>query len=233
MRNSKFAFGLLLFLAAQNTAKPAGVQGTVANLISGAPVPRAHVTLQGDSDGKQVRYGATSTADGRFTFTGVAPGNYSVSADHVGFVNSQNGGSPRDRVTVMLKADDNKTGVDLKLMPTGALAGRVTDADGEPVEGVSLQAQGARSGNSDVTDENGRYRIGGLAPGKYTVQTSSHGDSSAARRKYALTELRKSIMPRLTIPVSLRGKKRGKLMCAAVRKRQARIYGWCEFRLCE
>jgi len=180
VRNSKFVAGLLLLaaavpLTAQSSAKPASVQGTITNSISGLPVPRAHVSLQGGSEGKQVRFGATSAADGRFSFTGVAPGNYSVSADRVGFVNSQSA-SPRERVAVMLKADDNKTGVDLKLMPTGALTGRVTDADGEPVEGVDVQAEGGRSGNSDITDENGRYRIGGLAPGKYTVQTSSRGN---------------------------------------------------------
>jgi hypothetical protein len=106
--------------------------GYRSSSISGAPVPRAHVTMQSGNEG--VRYGATSGADGRFAFTGVASGNYSVSAERVGFVNLQNGGSQRDRVTVTLKADDNKTGVDLALMPTGALRGRVTDADGEPGE---------------------------------------------------------------------------------------------------
>ena len=180
MRRNKTAFSLLLVaalpLVAQDNIKPASVQGSVANSITGTPVPRAHITLWGESGGKQVRYGSTSAADGRFSFTGVTPGNYSVYADRVGFVTSQNGGSPRDRVTVMLKADDNKTGVDVKLIPTGALNGRITDADGEPLEHVSVQARDARGGDSDMTDENGRYRIGGLAPGKYTIRTSSHGD---------------------------------------------------------
>ena len=76
----------------------------------------------------------------------------------------------------MLKADDDKTGVNLKLVPTGALTGRVTDADGEPLENARVQAQGLRGGDFDITDENGRYRIGGLAPGKYTVQASSQRD---------------------------------------------------------
>jgi Carboxypeptidase regulatory-like domain len=179
MRNNQFAFGLLLVAAlpipAQNSAKLANVQGTVTNSISSTPVPRAHVVLARDSDGKQARYGATSAADGRFSFTGVAAGSYLVYASRVGFVDTQNG-SPRDRVSVSLKGDDNKTGVDLKLIPTGALTGRVTDADGEPLEHVSVQAQGARGGDFDITDDDGRYRIGGLAPGKYTVQTSSRSD---------------------------------------------------------
>ncbi len=181
MRRNKTALVLLLVaalpLVAQDNIKPASVQGSVANSLSGAPVPRAHITLWGESGGKQVRYGSTSAADGRFSFTGVTPGKYSAYADRVGFVNSQNG-SPRERVDMMLKADDNKTGVDLKLIPTGALTGRVTDSDGEPVEGLDVQAQGARGGNSGTTDENGQYRIGGLAPGKYTVRTSQGDDFS-------------------------------------------------------
>jgi hypothetical protein len=177
VRNSSLPLILLcaLPLAAQTSAKPASVQGTVTNSVTGLPVPRAHVTLQGANDGKPVRYGATSGADGGFSFSGVAPGQYVAEADHIGFVRNQ-GGSPRDRNMVKLGADDNKTGVEIRLTPTGSITGRVTDSDGEPVEGMFIQSQGPRGGGSGMTDENGVYRIGGLSSGKYTVRSASRGD---------------------------------------------------------
>jgi len=173
MRNSRLLLLLLcaLPLAAQTSDKPASVQGTVTNSVTGLPIPRAHVTLQGAFDGKRVLYGATSGADGRFSFTGITPGQYVAEAERVGFVRNQ-GGSPRDRNTVQLSPDENKTGVEIRLTPTGSITGRVTDSDGEPVEGLFIQSQGPRGGGSGMTDENGVYRIGGLSPGKYTVRSS-------------------------------------------------------------
>ena len=178
MRNSSLTLILLcaIPLAAQTSPKPASVQGTVINSVSGLPVPRAHVTLQGGNDGKPVRYGATSGTDGRFSFTGVAPGTYQASAERIGFVNTQNGSARRDRDMVRLSADDNKTGVEIRMTPTGSITGRVTDSDGEPVEGLYIQAQGPQGGSSDRTDDKGEYRVGGLSPGKYTIRSSSGGD---------------------------------------------------------
>jgi len=167
---------LAMPLAAQTDGgKPASVQGTVTDSVTGLPVPRAHVSLQGTSGGKPARYGATSGADGKFAFTGLTPGNYMAQADRVGFVRSP-GVSPRDRTMVDVKADENKTGIEIKLTPTGAIIGRVVDSDGEPVEDASVSAQSGRGGGSGTTDEKGLFRIGGLAPGKYSVRASGRGD---------------------------------------------------------
>jgi hypothetical protein len=160
-------------LAAQTgSGKPASVEGVVTNAVTGAPIPRVHVTLQRAFDGQSGQYGATAGADGKFAIAGIAPGSYSVDGKKPGFVMPT---SPRDRIRVELEADDTKTGIEIKLMPTGTITGRVTDADGEPVEGASVEAQGTRSGDSAATDEQGQFRIGGLAPGRYRVKASSGG----------------------------------------------------------
>jgi len=166
---------ILLFafrIAAQSGAgKTATIEGTVTDSVTGAPIPRVHVTLNGSIDGLPGRYGATAAADGKFSITGIAPGSYSLAGERVGFVSM-----PRQHTNASLtmKADDHKTDVDLKLMPAGAITGRVTDAQGEPVEGANVEVQGARGGQSRATDENGQFRIGGLAPGRYRVLASAN-----------------------------------------------------------
>lgn len=52
---------------------------------------------------------------------------------------------------------------------TGSVAGRVTDgASGSPLVGATVGVEGTRS--SGVTGDDGRYRIGGLAAGSYTLR---------------------------------------------------------------
>jgi hypothetical protein len=150
--------------------KPASVEGIATNAVTGAPVPRAHVTLEGESEGQSVQYGTTSGADGKFSITDIATGSYSLAVKRVGFVR------PHDRVRLTLKSGDTRTGIEVKLTPTGAITGRVTDADGEPVEGVTVFAEGG-IGMTEyaTTDEKGQFRIGGLAPGRYQVM-ASQGD---------------------------------------------------------
>jgi hypothetical protein len=151
-------------------AVAASVEGVVVNSVTGVPVPRAHVAVQGQVEGKPERFGTTTGADGRFSITDIPAGSYSTSAERVGFV-SQFGS--RDRIT--LRGGDTRSDIEIKLIPTGSITGRVTDADGRPVEGANVTAQGARSGESGTTDDKGEFRIGGLAPGRYRVR-AGHGD---------------------------------------------------------
>lgn len=160
---------ILLLTALPLVAQTANIEGTVTNAVTGAPVPRAHVTLEGQIDGQSGRYGATSAADGRFSITGIAPGSYTLAGERVGFVRFL-GLRRQDRIA--LKTDDNKTSVDIRLTPTGTIMGRVTDSDGQPVEGAFVIVEGGHEGVNAATDEDGQFRLGGLAPGKYRVKAS-------------------------------------------------------------
>ena len=53
----------------------------------------------------------------------------------------------------------------------GALAGRVLDAAGDPLPGVTVEVLGSAPGETrlEVTDREGRYRIDDLLPGAYAV----------------------------------------------------------------
>jgi hypothetical protein len=156
---------LLTIVAFASSAwgQTASVDGVVTNSLTGSPLARVHVILKDPANKTSVQYGAQTTDDGKFSVAGIAPGSYSVSGERVGFA--------RGRVYVTLKADDKKSDLEVRLTQVGAITGRVTDAEGEPVERASVIAEGAEKKEAG-TDENGQFRIGGLAPGKYRVKAA-------------------------------------------------------------
>ena len=151
-----------------STDKPASIEGTVHNALTGEPLQHVHVILRGSVNGAQRQYGAMSGPDGKFSVTSVIPGSYTVAGEHAGFVMPSVASA---RIQVQLRPDEKKSDVSLKMTPTGQITGRVTDADGAPLEGASVMVEGQGFGSS-ATDEKGQFRIGGLAPGKYRVQAS-------------------------------------------------------------
>ena len=68
------------------------------------------------------------------------------------------------------------TGVDFKLTPHGVVSGKITDEDGDPMEGVQVQImriaynQGKKQlqmNGGEQTNDLGEYRMSGITPGKY------------------------------------------------------------------
>jgi hypothetical protein len=137
----------------------------VTNSLTGAAMPRVHVILQDRSDPAATRYGALTTDSGKFSINGIRPGKYSITGARVGFI------MPRGaRLTVTLMEDEENSDLRLQLTPTGAISGRVTDSEGKPLEGAAVTVESSPVRNEFFTDENGHFRIGGLAPGKYRVR---------------------------------------------------------------
>ena len=126
--------------------------------------------LNGSIDGLPGLYGATAAADGKFSI------NRNCTPAHIRFWHNGSASSTMlgysDTTRLTLKAGDHKTDVNLRLTPTGAITGRITNANGEAVEGASVELRGAHGGESCFTDETGRFRIGGLAPGQYRIKAS-------------------------------------------------------------
>ena len=177
-------------LAAQNAPpSPASVSGAVVNSVTGDPILRAHVMLQGttemsgygmsagrvriangDPETDSKTYGALTNGEGKFTIAPLPPGKYFVWVERVGFVAPANLPSGPNMVT--LAAGDRKEDLKLKLTPTGAITGRILDAEGEPIPGADVRAEGPRGSYQASSDEQGRYRIGGLNPGKYRIRAA-------------------------------------------------------------
>jgi len=71
---------------------------------------------------------------------------------------------------VTMNGDKNVT-AEFVSIGTYSISGTVTDKDGDGVAGVTVTADG----QTDTTDANGDYAIGGLAAGTYTVTPSKDG----------------------------------------------------------
>ena len=148
--------------------KPASVTGEVRNAMSGMPVERAHISLRRYNNGGWDKYGALTNAEGKYTIGGIPAATYQVTLDRVGFV------APLEvtRSALVLKAGEKKDDFKVKLVPVGAISGRVLDAEGQAVEGINVYAETgtASQRTGGVTDDRGQFRIGGLSPGKYRVR---------------------------------------------------------------
>jgi len=155
-------------LLAQTTPPPAGVSGTVTNSLTGEPILRAHVMVSCLPDGPprdRQAYGALTNEKGKFSVTGLPPGNCAVNAERMGFVTNMTGAS------YPLASGAHKEDFKLTLTPTGAITGRVLDSAGEPSQGIQVSADGPRGNAAGVaTDDKGQFRLGGLRPGKYRVK---------------------------------------------------------------
>jgi protocatechuate 3,4-dioxygenase beta subunit len=96
-----------------------------------------------------------------------------ATAERVGFTFTADR-SGRVGVQLAVRSGDKKDDIKLKLTPSGAISGRVTDADGEPMEGIFVSVMGGPSGmgQNAITDDKGQFRIGGLAPARYRVKAA-------------------------------------------------------------
>jgi len=145
--------------------KSASLEGVVVNQLTGAPLPRVHVSLWNWDDGVHRDYGAMTRPDGTFSITGMPPVTYGIGINRAGFANPRAG-----RTTVTLLAGEQTRGLKLQMVPSGEIAGRVLGPDGEPEEDISVYVRGKSGQLGSKTDEQGRFRITGLLPGSYRLE---------------------------------------------------------------
>lgn len=180
-----FLAGLLAFAAkAQNTQKTekdddCAIAGTVVAMEGSVPLRKARVVLRSTED--QARGISTiTTADGRFTLKGLAPGSYRLSVSRTGFVTNEYGQrKPGTRGAILtLRPKQEIKDLLFRLIPSGVISGKILDVDGEPLPEVSVQAlrQTYSAGKRNLspasiveTNDLGEYRLFGLAPGRYFV----------------------------------------------------------------
>ena len=150
--------------------------GTVSGLVttSTRPVAGASVLVSPITTG--LTYAATTGTDGRYTVTGVPPGQYRVRFQDVagalllGEYWKDVAGSEQ-ATTVTVTDGGAVTGISADLQPAGTLFGVVTDAAG-PVAGVTVYVSGRIGTTSVVTDSVGRY-VAAVRPGPGTVSIYS------------------------------------------------------------
>jgi hypothetical protein len=163
------------------------ITGRVLAGDTGLPLRRAIVQLSGPQ-----RMRSTLTdADGRFTFSGLAKGTYTVNAqpgpNRAGFLSAGYGAAPGDprlappmRPKPLELADGQRLeNIEVWLPRAGAISGRVFDASGQPASRINVTAIAIRRGmppqptNRAVTDDLGQFRVYGLSPADYVISAEA------------------------------------------------------------
>jgi hypothetical protein len=164
------------------------LKGQVMAAGTGTPIRRAQVTAR-SVEGRGG--GVTSTdAEGRFEIRDLPAGRYSVSVSKGSFVPATFGQRRPGEPGTPIDLADGQTAEKLKLVMSrgGVIAGKIVDDNGEPVSGTMVAAMryqfmaGARrlmpgggEGGNDRTDDQGVFRLYGLAPGDYYVSANNRG----------------------------------------------------------
>ncbi len=183
--------------------KPAVVTGKVVNAVTGEPLRKATLTIStqedfGDLEGMVKEFGldlsgidlpdkpkteaktfsAVTDATGKFRFEAVDPGDYHLTVKHAGFVDQTYSPPARWRVEgfLHLAAAQELTDLEFRMVPHGALSGRVVDEDGDPapnalVTALTVRYMGGKRkltpADASPTNDRGEFRLGKLPPGRY------------------------------------------------------------------
>jgi len=165
--------------------------GVVTNDDGSRPVRSAIVLLIGITTGA-VRVSSTDT-EGKFLFAALPADRYIVGASKPPYLSMIAGARrPAKSGTPIVLADAQKlTNVAIRLPLGAAISGLVLDEKGQPAPNVQIGAYQWRTRNGErapaiagqgvTTDERGRYRLYGLAPGEYLVAAAKGTPVSAAQ----------------------------------------------------
>lgn len=197
--------------------------GRVIDAATGEPVAGATVNLNGgpprsappQPSGVNAGRAATpptvpprvlTDGQGRFAFRQLVRGNYSLSAEKIGYTGGAYGRTRPNGPSRPLQLDDNESMPDLviRIFKLTSISGRVVDDAGEPIVSASVRAyrriwtsgQRVLAQTSQVsTDDRGMYRIHNLTPGEYIVSvpmtsttSSMSANSNEARQNFSATQ---------------------------------------------
>jgi protocatechuate 3,4-dioxygenase beta subunit len=168
------------------TAPVAGrsaLRGRVIDGQNGAALPRARVRLMGRGSVPPM---VLTDDQGLFTFTRLQAGAYTVSAEKATYNSGSypdRSGSLRSSATrpLVLKDGEAIDNVLIRLYRGSAIAGRVLDAHGDPVESAQVYAVPVNSSGTvraqfrsmTSTNDIGEFRVARVPPGRYLVMANA------------------------------------------------------------
>lgn len=172
-----------------------GLSGVVRDEAE-QPVRRASVVISGDMRLERM---TVTDGDGRFEFLGLPAGRFTVTAEKAGYPRMSYGAKRpyREGSGVLLQDGERISTLALRLARGAAMTGTVFDERGQPMPGVPLMAWQIRTAlngertldfppqgaETIVSDDRGKYRVFGLAPGDYAIGTTwyFHGQGPDAQ----------------------------------------------------
>jgi len=161
--------------------EPCAISGTVVDALSGHPIERVKV-FAGSFDTFDTGISSPSirrltNAEGRFCFERLSAGNYRVRLAKAGYIDTvygtRHGNGPGLAVAVNA-SQPLLSPLTLRMTPQAVISGTVTDAEGDPTPFAQIRVRKPsqlKNANFDGTDaeadEEGRFRVWGIAPGTY------------------------------------------------------------------
>jgi hypothetical protein len=193
---------------ARDASTPSGtaaIRGRVIDAASGHGLSRVEMRAgpnAGQANGRVV----LTDGDGRYEIKGLPAGTYTIIASKPNYVRTSWGEARVEGPGKRIPLTDGQLleNIDVKLMRSGAVRGRILDEVGEVVTDVSVSAMqyryqaGSRVltavGHTGSTNDVGEYKIYGLSPGEYYISATLRNgfsiglvNDSADRSGYAAT----------------------------------------------
>lgn len=173
---------LLLILQSQTTK--ASIEGFVVRAGTSEPISGSRVTVSRAGAGGGM-LAATTDSLGHFIIKDLDAGTYILAAQRNGFARQLYGERAVGRPGTPLSIASGQVVKDIvfRLMPAGAVTGRVSDVTGEPLPSITVQlwrptyqADGQRKFQdvgSAQTNDRGEYRIFFVSPGRYFISAKA------------------------------------------------------------
>jgi hypothetical protein len=219
----KYLLILPLLAAAQNIpADKCTISGTVVDAVTGQPLSKTEIEVDGlGSDSVPTPF-ATSDGKGNFTIVDLPTGQYRLKGHRNGYLETWYGARRAESkgTPVRLEAGQKLDGLEFKLLPFGVIAGTVREQDGEVLARANvylfrLQFEDGRRRIKEVTelvrtDDLGQYRVPGLMPGRYYVRAQPEqtdalrGENHSAQSDQPLELLLPALYPGVPDPAAAR-----------------------------
>jgi hypothetical protein len=172
-------------IAGRVTLKGKAAAGVTVTLSPAEPVFQRGLSVK-----------ATADEDGRYRFTSVAAGRYTISPLAPALVVPLEANSSYPGKLVTVSEGEQVEGIDFSLTRGGVITGRVTDDKGRPaieqfVNLLPVDERGQKVAPRSViysfafhTDDRGVYRVYGLSEGHYLVSVGESSDGNSIRLGY-------------------------------------------------
>lgn len=168
---------LCCFVQAQAPAPPVPEnKGMISGRVLADGQPAVNAVVTASTSGAMLPRSATTDEEGNFQINGLATAAYLVRASLPGYVTMPLPGQTGEQQRIRVGES-----ITLHMLKGSAITGKVFNAQGEAIPGLSIVAlrlrdETGRFGSPETftrrTDDRGVYRIFGLPPGSYLVYTN-------------------------------------------------------------